>query len=108
RTATCGSACTRPASATASSGAGSRATTATRTTSAWTRSPAPRPSRPGPRRGKLAPMRQIILDTETTGLEWKKGNRVVEIGCVELLERRPSGRNFHRYLKPDCEFEAGA
>ncbi|WDS36110.1 DNA polymerase III subunit epsilon [Pseudoxanthomonas sp.] len=53
-------------------------------------------------------MRQIILDTETTGLEWKKGNRVVEIGCVELLERRPSGRNFHKYLKPDCEFEPGA
>ena len=53
-------------------------------------------------------MRQIILDTETTGLEWKKGNRVVEIGCVELLERRPSGNNFHRYLKPDCDFEAGA
>jgi DNA polymerase III subunit epsilon len=53
-------------------------------------------------------MRQIILDTETTGLEWRKGNRVVEIGCVELLERRPSGRNFHRYLKPDCEFEPGA
>ncbi len=53
-------------------------------------------------------MRQIILDTETTGLEWKKGNRVVEIGCVELVERRPSGRNFHKYLKPDCEFEAGA
>lgn len=53
-------------------------------------------------------MRQIILDTETTGLEWRKGNRVVEIGCVELLERRPSGNDFHRYLKPDCEFEAGA
>lgn len=53
-------------------------------------------------------MRQIVLDTETTGLEWKKGNRVVEIGCVELLERRPSGHNFHRYLKPDCAFEAGA
>ena len=53
-------------------------------------------------------MRQIILDTETTGLEWKKGNRIVEIGCVELLERRPSGRNFHRYLRPDREFEAGA
>ena len=53
-------------------------------------------------------MRQIVLDTETTGLEWKKGNRVVEIGCVELLERRPSGNNFHRYLKPDCDFEAGA
>lgn len=58
--------------------------------------------------GRLKAMRQIILDTETTGLEWKKGNRVVEIGCVELIERRPSGRNFHRYLKPDCEFEAGA
>ena len=53
-------------------------------------------------------MRQIILDTETTGLDWRKGNRVVEIGCVELLERRPSGNNFHRYLKPDCDFEAGA
>ncbi|WP_045726947.1 DNA polymerase III subunit epsilon [Xanthomonas sp. GPE 39] len=53
-------------------------------------------------------MRQIILDTETTGLEWKKGNRVVEIGAVELLERRPSGRNFHRYLRPDCDFEPGA
>ncbi|WP_058361994.1 DNA polymerase III subunit epsilon [Xanthomonas translucens] len=53
-------------------------------------------------------MRQIILDTETTGLEWKKGNRVVEIGAVELLKRRPSGRNFHRYLRPDCDFEPGA
>ena len=53
-------------------------------------------------------MRQIVLDTETTGLEWKNGNRVVEIGCVELLERRPSGRNFHRYLRPDRDFEPGA
>ena len=53
-------------------------------------------------------MRQIILDTETTGLDWKKGNRIVEIGCVELLERRPSGRSFHRYLRPDCAFEPGA
>lgn len=53
-------------------------------------------------------MRQIILDTETTGLEWRKGNRIVEIGCVELLERRPSGKNYHQYLKPDCEFEQGA
>ncbi|MDQ1119731.1 MULTISPECIES: DNA polymerase III subunit epsilon [Pseudoxanthomonas] len=53
-------------------------------------------------------MRQIILDTETTGLEWKKGNRVVEIGAVELIERRPSGHNFHKYLRPDCEFEPGA
>ena len=53
-------------------------------------------------------MRQIVLDTETTGLEWKKGNRVVEIGCVELLERRPTGRTFHCYLNPDRDFEPGA
>ena len=53
-------------------------------------------------------MRQIVLDTETTGLEWKKGNRVVEIGCVEMIERRPTGRTFHHYLNPDREFEAGA
>ena len=55
-----------------------------------------------------ARMRQIVLDTETTGLSWDKGNRVVEIGCVELVERRPTGRTFHRYLNPDCQFEAGA
>ena len=53
-------------------------------------------------------MRQVILDTETTGLSWERGNRVVEIGCVEFVERRPTGRTFHRYLKPDCEFEPGA
>ena len=53
-------------------------------------------------------MRQIVLDTETTGLEWKKGNRVVEIGCVELLERRPTGRTYHQYIHPDREFEPGA
>ena len=52
--------------------------------------------------------RQIILDTETTGLDWRKGNRVVEIGCVEMVERRPSGNNFHVYLKPDVDFEEGA
>lgn len=53
-------------------------------------------------------MRQIILDTETTGLEWKKGNRVVEIGCVELLERRPTGRTYHQYINPQRDFEQGA
>ena len=53
-------------------------------------------------------MRQIVLDTETTGLDWRKGNRVVEIGCVELVERRPTGHRFHRYLNPDREFEPGA
>ena len=53
-------------------------------------------------------MRQVVLDTETTGLEWKKGNRVVEIGCVELIERRPTGRTWQQYLHPDREFEPGA
>ena len=53
-------------------------------------------------------MRQIILDTETTGLSWEKGNRVVEIGCVELVERRPTGRTFQCYLNPEREFEPGA
>ena len=53
-------------------------------------------------------MRQVVLDTETTGLSWEKGNRVVEIGCIELLERRPSGRRFQRYLNPGREMEPGA
>jgi len=53
-------------------------------------------------------MRQVILDTETTGLSWERGCRVVEIGCVEFVERRPTGRTFHRYLNPDCDFEPGA
>jgi DNA polymerase III subunit epsilon len=53
-------------------------------------------------------MRKIVLDTETTGLEWKKGNRVVEIGCVEMIERRPTGRTYQQYLHPDREFEPGA
>lgn len=53
-------------------------------------------------------MRQIILDTETTGLSWERGNRVVEIGCVEFVERRPTGRTFQRYLNPGREFEPGA
>ena len=53
-------------------------------------------------------MRQIILDTETTGLSWERGNRVVEIGCVELVARRPTGRTFQRYLRSGREFEPGA
>lgn len=53
-------------------------------------------------------MRQIILDTETTGLSWEKGNRLVEIGCVELIGRRPTGRSFQRYLNPEREMEPGA
>ena len=53
-------------------------------------------------------MRQIILDTETTGLETSQGHRIIEIGAVELVERRPSGRQFHQYLNPDREIDAGA
>lgn len=45
-------------------------------------------------------MRQIVLDTETTGLDWRTGDRVVEIGCVEMMERRLTGRNYHVYLNP--------
>jgi DNA polymerase-3 subunit epsilon len=53
-------------------------------------------------------MRQIVLDTETTGLEPSEGHRIIEIGCVELLNRRLTGRTFHRYLNPDREIDEGA
>ena len=53
-------------------------------------------------------MRQIVLDTETTGLEAERGHHIIEIGCVELVNRRPSGRHFHRYLNPEREIDEGA
>jgi DNA polymerase III subunit epsilon len=53
-------------------------------------------------------MRQIVLDVETTGLDASAGHRIIEIGCVELVNRRPSGRKFHRYLNPEREIDAGA
>jgi DNA polymerase III subunit epsilon len=53
-------------------------------------------------------MRQVVLDTETTGLEPELNHRVIEIGCVELVNRRASGRNFHRYLNPEREIDDGA
>ena len=53
-------------------------------------------------------MRQIVLDTETTGLEPAEGHRIIEIGCVELVERRLTRNNYHRYLQPDREIDAGA
>jgi len=53
-------------------------------------------------------MRQIILDVETTGLEASAGHRIIEIGCVELLNRRPTGQKFHRYLNPEREIDSGA
>ena len=53
-------------------------------------------------------MRQIILDTETTGLETSNGHRIIEIGCVELIDRRLSGNHFHQYINPQRESEDGA
>jgi DNA polymerase-3 subunit epsilon len=53
-------------------------------------------------------MRQIFLDTETTGLEHKLGHRIIEIGGVEMRSRRLSNRHFHRYLNPDRDIDAGA
>jgi DNA polymerase-3 subunit epsilon len=52
--------------------------------------------------------RLIVLDTETTGLNAKLGDRVIEIGCVELLSRRVTERNFHTYLNPERDIEEGA
>lgn len=52
--------------------------------------------------------RTIVLDTETTGLEVGSGHRLIEIGCVELIDRRPSGRTFQRYLNPERAIDAGA
>ena len=53
-------------------------------------------------------MRQIVLDTETTGLSVSHGHRIIEIGCVELVNRRLTGREFHRFLNPDRDIDEGA
>jgi len=53
-------------------------------------------------------MRQIILDTETTGLDPALGNRIIEIGGVEIVNRQPTGRHFHRYLNPERDSDEGA
>jgi DNA polymerase-3 subunit epsilon len=52
--------------------------------------------------------RQIFLDTETTGLDPKQGHRIIEVAGVEMFNRRPTGKHFHRYLNPDREIDAGA
>jgi DNA polymerase III subunit epsilon len=52
--------------------------------------------------------RQVVLDTETTGLELSQGHRVIEIGCIELVSRRVSTREFHHYLNPEREIDGGA
>lgn len=53
-------------------------------------------------------MRQIVLDTETTGLEPSEGHRIIEIGCVEVVNRRFTGNTYHQYIKPDREIDAAA
>lgn len=53
-------------------------------------------------------MRQIVLDTETTGLEHSQGHRLIEIGCVEMINRKLTGRHYHQYLNPQREIDAGA
>ncbi len=53
-------------------------------------------------------MRQIVLDTETTGLEAEQGHRIIEIGCIELVNRRVTGRRFHKYLNPERDIDEGA
>jgi len=53
-------------------------------------------------------MRQIILDTETTGLNPKSGDRIIEIGCVEMVNRRLTGNNFHYYINPERDSDPGA
>ncbi len=53
-------------------------------------------------------MRQVVLDTETTGLEVGQGHRIIEIGCVEIVNRRLTGRHYHQYIKPNREIDEGA
>ena len=52
--------------------------------------------------------RQIVLDTETTGLEVNQGHRIIEIGCVEMVNRRITGRHYHQYIHPQRHIDAGA
>jgi DNA polymerase-3 subunit epsilon len=53
-------------------------------------------------------VRQVVLDTETTGLEVSRGHRIIEIGCIELMNRRYTNRSFHRYIQPDRDIDEGA
>lgn len=53
-------------------------------------------------------MRRIVLDTETTGLEPEQGHRIIEIACLELVDRRPTGRHFHRYVNPERDIDIAA
>ena len=57
---------------------------------------------------QAANSRQIVLDTETTGLEPSQGHKIIEIGCVEMVNRRLTGNNYHQFLQPDREIDEGA
>ena len=57
---------------------------------------------------KLKEMREIVFDTETTGLDPRQGHRLIEIGCIELLNRIPTGNTFHRYINPERDIPAEA
>jgi DNA polymerase-3 subunit epsilon len=52
--------------------------------------------------------REIVLDTETTGLDVRSGHRLIEVGCIELIDFLPTGQNFHRFIHPERDIEAGA
>ncbi len=53
-------------------------------------------------------MRQVVLDTETTGLDWEHGHRVIEIGCVEIVNRKQTGNTYHQYIRPNREIDEAA
>lgn len=53
-------------------------------------------------------MRQIVLDTETTGLDPRTGHRIIEVACIEMVNRRLTGRHLHKYINPEREIDAGA
>ena len=53
-------------------------------------------------------MRQIVLDTETTGLETSQDHRIIEIGCVEMVDRKLTGRHYHQYVNPQRKVDEGA
>ena len=53
-------------------------------------------------------MRQIVLDTETTGLSTAQGHRIIEIGCIEMVNRRLTGREYHQFINPERAIDEGA
>ena len=53
-------------------------------------------------------VRQVVLDTETTGIDFKSGHRVIEIGCVEIINRKFTGSEYQTYLNPDRDIDEGA